>query len=72
VEAAAKRYNLDHPILMDNDYAYWNALGNRYWPSFYVVGKDGVIAARVVGEVHEGESQANRVDDLIAELLEKS
>lgn len=58
--------------MMDNDYAYWNALGNRYWPSFYLVNRQGVIAARVVGEVHEGDRRADEIDGLIEELLGKS
>ena len=28
-----KKFKLHHPVMMDNDFAYWNALGNRYWPS---------------------------------------
>ena len=70
VESAVKRYNLDHPIMMDNDYAYWNALGNRYWPAFYLVDKNGVIAKRLVGEVHNGDSRAAAMDRLIEKLLD--
>ena len=39
VEGAVKKYHLDHPIMMDNDHTYWKALGNRYWPTFYLVDK---------------------------------
>ncbi len=69
VERAVKRYNLDHPIMMDNDYAFWHALGNRYWPAFYLVDRDGVIAKRVVGEVREGDRRAAAMNELIEELL---
>ena len=71
VEGAVKKFGLDHPIMMDNDHAYWNALGNRYWPSFYVVDQRGVIAHRVIGEVHEGDPRANEIAEVIENLLKK-
>lgn len=72
VEKAVKRYDLRHPILMDNDYAYWRALGNRYWPTFYLVDRDGAIAARISGEMHEGDDRAAVVEELIEKLLAKT
>ncbi len=57
---------------MDNDHAYWRALGNRYWPSFYLVDKEGAIAARVIGEVHDGDPDAKRIEMMIERLLAKS
>ncbi len=30
----AKEFGLHHPIMLDNDFSYWRALGNRYWPAF--------------------------------------
>ncbi len=69
VEKAVRRYKLSHPIMMDNDFAYWKALGNRYWPSFYLVDKDGVIARRFTGEMHEGSEDAREAAALIEELL---
>ena len=55
--------------MMDNDYAYWRALGNQYWPSFYLVDKKGVIAARVIGEVHNGDRNASQIETMIERLL---
>ena len=55
--------------MMDNDYAYWRALGNRYWPSFYLVDKQGVIVARVIGEVHDGDRNARQIETTIERLL---
>ncbi len=72
VEKAVEKYGLKHPILMDNDYAYWNALGNRYWPTFYLVDRNGAIAARIIGEMHEGEGRAAEVGELIEKLLAAS
>ncbi len=69
VERAVKRYKLDQPVFMDNDYAYWNALGNRYWPSFYLVDREGNIRAKTVGELHKGERKGERFEAKLRELL---
>ena len=69
VERAAERYKLKQPIYMDNDYAYWNALGNRYWPSFYLVDRAGNIRAKDVGELHLDTSKGNAFEATLRELI---
>jgi hypothetical protein len=55
--------------MIDGDYSYWNALGNQYWPAFYLVGRDGLIHGRAVGELHVGDGTARPVEALIDRLL---
>jgi hypothetical protein len=55
--------------MIDNDFAYWRALGNRYWPAFYVVDKQGRIRARYIGETHQGSRQAKLIEQQIRDLL---
>lgn len=69
VQAKIREFGLDHPVMMDNDFAYWKALGNRYWPAFYLIDRKGEIRARFVGETHEGDDQAHRIEAKIQELL---
>jgi hypothetical protein len=69
VERAVERYKLDQPVYMDNDYAYWNALGNRYWPAFYLVDKQGRIRLAAAGEMHDGTSRGAQFEELIRTLL---
>ena len=57
--------------MMDNDFAYWRALRNRYWPTFYVADKNGVIQGVFVGETHEGDKRAKSVEKLITKLIAK-
>lgn len=71
VERAAERYGLKHPIYMDNDYAYWTALGNHYWPSFYLVDRKGRVRAKEIGELHEGSAKGDRMEAAIKRLLEE-
>jgi hypothetical protein len=72
VEAAVREKGLDFPQLLDNDYAYWNALGNEYWPAIYVVDRCGRIRARAIGEVHAGEDSGRRLVARIEALLRET
>jgi thiol-disulfide isomerase/thioredoxin len=69
VRAAVARLGIRYPVMIDGDYSYWNALGNHYWPAFYLIGRDGLIHARAVGELHVGEPSARRVEAFIDQLL---
>jgi len=69
VEAEVRRRGLDFPHLVDDDYAYWNALENRYWPALYAVDRCGVLRARAIGEVHAGEASGERLEAEIEALL---
>lgn len=69
VRAAVARLGIHYPVMIDGDYSYWNALGNQYWPAFYLIGRDGLIHGRAVGELHVGDGTARPVEALIDQLL---
>ncbi len=69
VVAKVKEFDLHHPVMMDNDFSYWNAMGNRYWPSFYLIDQEGRIQARFFGETHAGDRNARAIEAKILELL---
>ena len=69
VEAEVKRQGLDYPHLLDNDSAYWNALGTEYWPTVYLVDRCGRLRDRHIGEVHSGEDSGRQVEVRIEALL---
>lgn len=62
-------FALRHPVMMDNDYSYWKAIGNRYWPTFYLVDKQGRLRGHYVGETHAGDDQAKTIESHINRLL---
>ncbi len=43
VAGAAQKLGITYPIVLDNEYATWNAFGNQYWPRDYLVDIDGYI-----------------------------
>jgi len=64
-----KEFKLHHPVMMDNDFSYWKALGNRYWPTFYIIDKQGRIRSVHIGETHAGDQNARRIEAEIRQLL---
>jgi hypothetical protein len=69
VAAEARKLGLHHAIMLDNDLSYWRALENRYWPAFYLVDRRGRLRAAYVGETHDGDTQATRIEANIEALL---
>ena len=64
-----KEFALDHPVMIDNDFSYWGAVGNRFWPTFYLIGKQGRIRSVYVGETHSGDRKAKAIEERITALL---
>lgn len=69
VSAKVEAFGLHHPVMLDNDFAYWNAMGNRYWPAYYLLDKQGRVRAVFIGETHAGDDRARAVEAAIENLL---
>lgn len=69
VRRKTAEFGLDHPVMVDNDHSYWNALANRYWPAWYLVDRQGRLRGRFVGEIHAGDAQARAIEGRLRELL---
>ena len=69
VVTKVREFGLHHPVMLDNGFEYWRAMGNRYWPTFYVIDKKARIRGVFAGETHEGDRNAAGVEDLIRKLL---
>ena len=64
VERAVSKLGVAFPVVLDNDYKIWNALGNRYWPSIYIVDKAGRIRYH-----YDGEGDYDRQERVVQQLL---
>lgn len=69
VKAKLQEFKVTHPTMVDNDYSYWHALNNRYWPAFYLVDRQGRVRGTYIGETHSGDRNARGMEAQIAELL---
>ncbi len=64
VKQAVQKHGLTFPIALDNGFKVWRAYGNRYWPAFYLIDKNGVVRYR-----HFGEGRYQETEAAIANLL---
>lgn len=71
VQSRARELGFNDPIMLDNDYSYWNALNNQYWPSFYFVDRQGRLRGRAVGETHIGDANARQIEAQLEKLLDE-
>jgi thiol-disulfide isomerase/thioredoxin len=70
VRAAVRQLEIAYPVMIDNDFSYWKALNNRYWPAFYLIGRSGKIEATEIGELHLNQPRGRRFEASLARLLE--
>jgi len=64
VRDEVKRLGVVYPVVMDNNYAIWNAFRNQYWPAAFFIDKTGKIRYR-----HFGEGAYEQQDRVVAQLL---
>ncbi|MGH8216916.1 MAG: redoxin domain-containing protein [Rhodanobacteraceae bacterium] len=50
LESFIERYQLQHPIVLDPKSSLWNAYGVQAWPTLVLIGPDGQIRDRLIGE----------------------
>ncbi len=65
VQAAIDRFGINYPVAMDNDMATWNAFHNEYWPTEYLIDRNGRIVDK-----HVGEGNYDETENAIRKLLD--
>ena len=64
---AIARYEIEYPVTQDNEGATWRAYKNHYWPTVYLIDKQGHIRY-----VHIGEGRYQQTEENIKALLEET
>jgi cytochrome c biogenesis protein CcdA/thiol-disulfide isomerase/thioredoxin len=64
VRKGVSALDVSYLIVVDNDFAIWQAFGNQAWPAFYFIGADGRVRHQAFGEGNYDESER-----LIQQLL---
>ena len=64
VERGIREFGLTYPIVIDSDREIWKAFANRYWPTKYLLDKDGYLRWG-----HFGEGGYAECEQVIQELL---
>ncbi|HET9951636.1 MAG TPA: thioredoxin-like domain-containing protein [Candidatus Eisenbacteria bacterium] len=50
IRAAINRYDIKHPVIVDEEMALWSEYTVRSWPTLVLVGADGRVIGAVAGE----------------------
>jgi len=61
------RYEIEHPVYNDSEYAVWQSYGIRAWPTQVLIGPDGYIIGGV-----SGEGNYDVIDQTIAKIVEEA
>lgn len=59
VKNAVQRFGIKYPVAMDSNYATWIAYNNHYWPSDYLIDKDGNVREIALGEGGYNTTESN-------------
>jgi thiol-disulfide isomerase/thioredoxin len=68
LEQAVTRLDIPFPVAQDNDGKTWNAYNNRYWPTLYLIDKQGNIRYEHIGEGSYSETEG-AIQTLLAETF---
>lgn len=66
IKSAVSRYQIKHPVLVDNELQLWKAYNVNAWPSMVLIGSDGKIMGKV-----SGEGNRDFLDNSIEDALDK-
>ena len=67
VSAAVRDLGVTWPVVQDNDFAEWNAYGNKYWPAHYFIDAKGRVRY-----FHFGEGEYEASERVIQALLKEA
>ena len=66
LQAAVAEYGIEYAVAQDNDGATWKAYKNHYWPSLYLIDKNGHLRYTHIGEGEYTNTEA-AIQSLLAE-----
>jgi hypothetical protein len=58
LKEAIERLDVPYPVAQDNEGKTWRAFNNRYWPTLYLIDKQGNIRFQHIGEGGYEETEA--------------
>lgn len=64
LKQAVDDLDVPYPVLQDNDGVNWQAYKNQYWPTLYLIDKNGHVRY-----IHIGEGNYNDTEAAILALL---
>ncbi|MEM7754982.1 MAG: thioredoxin-like domain-containing protein [Planctomycetota bacterium] len=65
IRHAVQRYDIKHPVVVDDNFGIWRSFGARAWPTFAIVDPEGNLLGTTAGE-----GKRDLLDSVIAQTLE--
>ena len=66
VRKAVRKFGVEYPVAMDNDYRLWRGFHNQFWPAHYFIDATGRVRFH-----HFGEGEYEQSEQWIRSLLEE-
>lgn len=66
IQKAIERYEIKHPVVIDNDMKIWRDYNVNAWPTIVIIDPKGYIVYK-----QSGEGQKDYIEDVVDVLLEK-
>ena len=66
IRQAILRYDIEHPVIVDNDFYLWQQYAVRAWPTLVIIDRQGYVIGQVSGEGHR-----DALDELIHHILQE-
>lgn len=66
IRQAILRYDIEHPVLVDNGFQVWQQYTVRAWPTVMVIDPEGYVVGYV-----SGEGKRKFLDDLITKMVQE-
>lgn len=66
ITGAIRRYEIEHPVVVDKNMKIWQSYGVSGWPTFVIIDPTGNVVYQA-----SGEGQRENIEDVIEVLLEK-
>lgn len=67
IRQAMLRYDIEHPVVNDADFAIWNTFDVQAWPTFMLIAPDGAIV-----QVYSGEGHRQQLESDIGMLIRRA
>jgi cytochrome c biogenesis protein CcdA/thiol-disulfide isomerase/thioredoxin len=64
VGRAVRELGIRYPVVLDPDFATWDAFRNVYWPTTYLIDRDGRVR-----DLHVGEGDEGRTEEVVRRAL---
>ncbi|MCC5620439.1 thioredoxin-like domain-containing protein [Nostoc sp. CHAB 5715] len=66
IRQAILRYDIEHPVLVDNNFRVWEEYAVRAWPTLIIIDPEGYV----IGQI-SGEGNRDTLDELIQKLIQQ-